>query len=89
MTPKLSPKKTVEGAIGGVVGAAVLGFTLGTFFRTYSQVINPVVDLGGCLRHRGGNLPWWEIVASAIGETLTSKRITEISPGHGGMPRPV
>ena len=47
MTPKLSPKKTVEGAIGGVVGAAVLGFLYGTFFKNNMiQVINPGVISG-------------------------------------------
>ena len=55
MTPRLSPKKSIEGGIGGVVGAALL-FGLYTYY-----IINPgsTEQLQLCVLVRSGRwCPW-------------------------------
>ena len=44
MTPKLSPKKSIEGAVGGILGAALL-FVLYTHFVINQYTISMVGDL--------------------------------------------
>lgn len=38
MSPKLSPKKSVEGAVGGVAGAALLTVIYGMIFKNAMQI---------------------------------------------------
>ena len=38
MSPKLSPKKSVEGAVGGVAGAALLTIIYGMIFKSAMQI---------------------------------------------------
>lgn len=86
MTPKLSPKKSVEGAVGGVAGAALL-FVLYTNFvvNRYSQAALPlflVAVLGalGALVSMVGDL-----AASAIKRDHEIKDYGKLIPGHGGI----
>lgn len=86
MTPKLSPKKSVEGAVGGVAGAAFL-FVLYTHFaiNRYSEAELPlllVAALGaaGALVSMVGDL-----AASAIKRDHGIKDYGKLIPGHGGI----
>ena len=86
MTPKLSPKKTVEGAIGGIVGAAVLGFLYGTFFKNNMiQVTNPgVISAAACAIAAVISMVG-ELAASAIKRNHDIKDYGNLIPGHGGI----
>ncbi|MCM1048117.1 MAG: phosphatidate cytidylyltransferase [Clostridiales bacterium] len=88
MTPKLSPKKSVEGGIGGVVGAALL-FGLYTYF-----VINKFspeqlqMDLIGamCLGAVGALISMiGDLAASGIKRDYEIKDYGKLIPGHGGI----
>lgn len=88
MTPKLSPKKSVEGGIAGIVGAALL-FGLYTYF-----VINPLsveqfrLDLVGamCLGAAGAVASMiGDLAASAIKRDHNIKDYGKLIPGHGGI----
>ena len=86
MTPKLSPKKTVEGCIGGVVGAGLLGFFYAFFFPEYAAftanpyIVFPLVTVIGALISQVGDL-----TASAIKRNYEIKDYGKIIPGHGGV----
>ena len=86
LTPRLSPKKSVEGAVGGVAGAALLGFL-------YASVVGGGMDefsdprmacaLGcaiGALISQVGDL-----AASAIKRNHNIKDYGHLIPGHGGI----
>ena len=88
MTPKLSPKKSIEGGIGGVVGAALL-FGLYTYY-----IINPVsteqlqMGLGPamCLGVVGALVSMvGDLAASAIKRDHDIKDYGKLIPGHGGI----
>lgn len=86
MTPKLSPKKSIEGAVGGVVGAALL-FVLYTHFaiNRYSATELPlllvaVLGAAGALVSMVGDL-----AASAIKRDHGIKDYGKLIPGHGGI----
>ena len=88
MTPKLSPKKSIEGGVGGVVGAALL-FGLYTYY-----IINPMsaeqlrVGLGPamCLGAVGALVSMvGDLAASAIKRDHDIKDYGKLIPGHGGI----
>ena len=88
MTPKLSPKKSIEGGVGGVVGAALL-FGLYTYY-----VINPFsaeslrMGLGSamCLGAVGALVSMvGDLAASAIKRDHNIKDYGKLIPGHGGI----
>lgn len=86
MTPKLSPKKSMEGAIGGVLGAAVL-FTLYTHFviNVYSGLtlalpFAAILGAAGALVSMVGDL-----AASAVKRDHEIKDYGKLIPGHGGI----
>ncbi len=86
MTPKLSPKKSIEGAVGGVAGAALL-FVLYTNFAVnrYSQaalslLLVAVLGALGALVSMVGDL-----AASAIKRDHEIKDYGRLIPGHGGI----
>lgn len=86
MTPKLSPKKSVEGAIGGVAGVALL-FVLYTHFAvnqytdaTIPLVLAAVLGAVGALVSMVGDL-----AASAIKRDYDIKDYGKLIPGHGGI----
>lgn len=93
MTPKLSPKKTIEGAIGGIVGAGLL-FGLYTIF-VIDQIpwiisgciwmsINPVAAI--CLGSIGAMVSMiGDLAASAIKRDYEIKDYGKLIPGHGGI----
>lgn len=88
MTPKLSPKKSVEGGIGGVVGAALL-FGLYTYY-----IINPMSEeqlrIGlvpaMCLGAVGALVSMiGDLAASAVKRDHDIKDYGKLIPGHGGI----
>ncbi len=86
MTPKLSPKKSVEGAVGGVAGAAIL-FVLYTHFvinkytdATIPLILPAVLGAVGALVSMVGDL-----AASAIKRDHDIKDYGRLIPGHGGI----
>lgn len=86
MTPKLSPKKTIEGGIGGILGAGILGFFYGFLFKDVininvsSSILCGVVCVVGALLSMVGDLG-----ASAIKRDYKIKDYGTLIPGHGGI----
>lgn len=84
MTPKLSPKKSVEGAIGGIAGAAILGalYGWGMQFVVGSNLALAfmVASMLGAMVSIIGDL-----AASAVKRTYNIKDYGKIIPGHGGI----
>ena len=86
MTPKLSPKKSIEGAVGGVAGAALL-FVLYTHLvinrytdANLSLALAAVLGAVGALISMVGDL-----AASAIKRDHDIKDYGRLIPGHGGI----
>lgn len=86
MTPKLSPKKSIEGAVGGILGAALL-FVLYAHFvvnqyttMTLSLPLAALLGAVGALVSMVGDL-----AASAIKRNYKIKDYGKLIPGHGGI----
>ena len=86
MTPKLSPKKSVEGAVGGVAGSALVGGLYG-YFLVENVVsgqeitwIFVVISAAGAMISQVGDL-----AASAIKRNHEIKDYGHLIPGHGGI----
>lgn len=86
ITPKLSPKKSLEGCIGGIVGAALIGFIYATIFKdVLVEFSNPPMAfaiIGGAssVVSQIGDL-----AASAIKRNHNIKDYGKLIPGHGGI----
>ncbi len=86
MTPKLSPKKSIEGAAGGVLGAALL-FVLYTHFviNQYSMMTLSL-PLAACLGAVGALVSMvGDLAASAVKRDHDIKDYGKLIPGHGGI----
>lgn len=86
MTPKLSPKKTVEGAVGGVAGTAAVAAVYGHFLlQGKAGLTHPAAvcaaacALGAVLSIIG------DLAASAIKRNHEIKDYGKLIPGHGGI----
>lgn len=86
MTPRLSPKKTVEGAVGGVIGAGLLGLIYAVIFKDAVsaavdiRIAYPIICVLGALVSMVGDL-----AASAIKRNYEVKDYGKLIPGHGGI----
>lgn len=86
MTPKLSPKKSIEGGIGGILGAALIGFIYGLAVQhkiaTFSnpQVAFAIICGASSIVSQIGDL-----AASAIKRNYEIKDYGRLIPGHGGI----
>ncbi len=86
MTPKLSPKKSIEGLIGGLFSSTVVGALYGIFFskNVYeldkAPLIFAIVGLAGAIMAVIGDL-----AASAIKRNNDIKDYGRLIPGHGGV----
>ncbi len=88
MTPKLSPKKTIEGAIGGIAGAALLSVLYTRFVvnvlsvKSFNINILSAIIIGavGAVISMIGDL-----TASAIKRDYNIKDYGNLIPGHGGI----
>jgi phosphatidate cytidylyltransferase len=86
MSPKLSPKKSVEGAVGGVAGAALLTLLYGMAFRdamgvttSHLLMLAAISALGALISMVG------DLAASAIKRNYEIKDYGTLIPGHGGI----
>ena len=85
MTPKLSPKKSVEGGIGGVAGAAILGAVYGLAIAgkmgdgSHIASFAVICAAGGLISMVG------DLAASAIKRNHDIKDYGHLIPGHGGI----
>lgn len=86
MSPKLSPKKSIEGLIGGICGSALLCDLYGVFFQkyvhelAYCPLIFAIIGVVGALVAVVGDL-----TASAIKRNNDVKDYGKLIPGHGGV----
>ncbi|MCR5251150.1 MAG: phosphatidate cytidylyltransferase [Lachnospiraceae bacterium] len=86
ITPRLSPKKSVEGCIGGVIGAGLLGLIYGLLLSGLGRIPAESVwgysllGLGGSVVGQIGDL-----AASAIKRDFGIKDYGRCIPGHGGI----
>ncbi len=86
LTPKLSPKKSVEGALGGIVTTAVLSAVYAfVCFKIYSLDIKyiPVLAAAGAVGSVFGQLG--DLAASAVKRQAGIKDYGKLMPGHGGV----
>lgn len=85
MTPRLSPKKSVEGAIGGVIGSGLIGFLYALLLGERLVIDNAMVALpvaccvGAVVSIVG------DLAASAIKRNHDVKDYGRLIPGHGGI----
>lgn len=86
ITPRLSPKKSVEGCIGGVIGAGLLGLVYGVILKHLGRIPEenlwayPLLGTCGSVVGQIGDL-----AASAIKRDFGIKDYGKIIPGHGGI----
>ncbi len=86
ITPRLSPKKSVEGCIGGVVGAGLLGLLYGVVLSKLDRIpaehifAYPLLGICGSVVGQIGDL-----AASAIKRDFGIKDYGKCIPGHGGI----
>ncbi len=86
MTPKLSPKKTIEGGIGGIAGAALLGCLYGLIMHFAAPASEAhagwyaLICAAGAVISQIGDL-----AASAIKRHFDIKDYGKLIPGHGGI----
>lgn len=88
MTPKLSPKKSIEGAVAGVVGAALLFALYIYLIENYFNVASFGISLpGAMLLGAVGALVSMigDLAASAIKRDHNIKDYGKLIPGHGGI----
>ena len=86
MTPKLSPKKSIEGAVGGILGAALL-FVLYTHFVVNQYTMMTLsLPLAACLGAAGALVSMvGDLAASAVKRDHEIKDYGKLIPGHGGI----
>lgn len=86
ITPKLSPKKTVEGCIGGVLGTSFFGFLYGLILKNNGVITSSYIwvfvllGFGGSIAGQIGDL-----AASGIKRNYGIKDYGKCIPGHGGV----
>lgn len=88
MSPKLSPKKSVEGFLGGVIGAALLGMGYAFVYAHFANenvtagllaAFAAICGIGGMISVVG------DLAASAIKRQYEIKDYGKLIPGHGGI----
>ena len=86
MTPKLSPKKTIEGAAGGILGAALGSMILGTVYVIVHKSGAISILSFGCMGLFGAVASMCgDLAASAIKRNNNVKDYGKLIPGHGGI----
>lgn len=86
MTPKLSPKKTIEGFFGGILGAAGVGAIYGAIISRFLVMISEPVLIFAVASAVGAILSVvGDLAASGIKRDFAIKDYGKIIPGHGGI----
>ena len=86
MSPKLIPKKSVEGAAGGVAGAALLTAVYCLVFRSRMELLpEEIAILSGIAAIAGLISMVGDLTASAIKRNYQIKDYGHLIPGHGGI----
>lgn len=86
MTPKLSPKKSIEGAIGGIAGAGLIGLLYAFIIKSrfgYVDTAMFVIPLACCIGAVFSIVG--DLAASAIKRNHDVKDYGRLIPGHGGI----
>ena len=86
MSPKLSPKKSIEGLFGGIIGAGLLGLLYGLFLKNHIPPTDYIL-LKLFVICALGALPAviGDLAASAIKRNNDIKDYGNLIPGHGGV----
>ncbi len=86
MTPKLSPKKSIEGGIGGVFGAGIVGAVFGALYPVLVHPMEHSILIFGLIGAVGA-IPAviGDLSASAIKRNHDVKDYGHLIPGHGGI----
>ena len=86
MSPKLSPKKSVEGAIGGVAGVAGLTALYCFIFRGQMHLAGGEIGILAVIAAIAGLISMvGDLTASAIKRNYDIKDYGRLIPGHGGI----
>ena len=86
MSPRLSPKKSIEGAVGGVVGSMLLTGFYAWVFRDAMQVQTQEILWLSAIGGAGALLSMvGDLAASAIKRNYETKDYGTLIPGHGGI----
>lgn len=86
MTPKLSPKKTIEGAVGGVLGTAAVGAVYGHFLmQGRAGLAHPEMACATACAVAAVLSIIGDLAASAVKRNHDVKDYGNLIPGHGGI----
>lgn len=86
LTPKLSPKKTIEGAVGGMLAATIGGGLMGWLFYVCVDCNLFVIPLFAIICMIGSIVSMCgDLTASAIKRNGNIKDYGKLIPGHGGV----
>lgn len=86
MTPKLSPKKSIEGLIGGIAGSTIIAAVYGIFFNKYVYELSNAPVIFAIIGAIGaGFAVIGDLTASAIKRNNEIKDYGRLIPGHGGI----
>jgi phosphatidate cytidylyltransferase len=80
LSPKISPKKTIEGAIGGIFGSILVCGTFGFYFANQYFIHCLAIGAIGAILSQCGDL-----TASIFKRKMGIKDYGNLIPGHGGI----
>lgn len=86
MTPRLSPKKTIEGAVGGIAGSMIIGCIYAACLHHIQSA--PDLSIGGVAILCGLTSIFaqlGDLAASGMKRNYGIKDYGKIIPGHGGI----
>lgn len=81
LSPRISPKKTVEGAIGGLAGSLLTGWVVGEWFWPTAS-LKTVMLMTGLVAMAGQA---GDLAESALKRAADVKDAGTLLPGHGGL----